>query len=226
MNLQKIKERIVDNWNPDTRMTMLTIEQLENIEYCISDVVKNNIHGDFFEAGVWRGGACIYARHVLKSLNENRKVWVADSFEGLPKPNVELYPHDSGDNHWSIPELSVSLEQVKSNFEFFEKLDDNVVFVKGFFKDTLPKCEVKKISVLRLDGDMYEATSQSLEYLYDKLSIGGYIIIDDYNCVRGCTIAVNEFREKRGIVDEMIRCQKNPRDDGMHPSAVYWKKTK
>ena len=86
MSLQQIRDKIVDNYNSTTRLTMLTPELLDNIEYCIRDVVNNKIEGDFIESGVWRGGACIYAYHVLKELDEARKVYVADSFEGLPKP--------------------------------------------------------------------------------------------------------------------------------------------
>lgn len=226
MNLTEIRKRIVDNWNPETRMTMLTEEILENVEYCIRDVVKNKVKGDFIECGVWRGGACIYAHHVLKELGENRKVYVADSFEGLPKPNTELYPADANDNHWSFPELSVSVEEVKKNFEVFGPLDESIVFVKGFFKDSLPTCKIKKISVLRLDGDMYESTMDSLKNLYHKLSIGGYCIVDDYGGVPGCTMAIDEFREINGIDDQMFKCQPNPWPDGFHPSSVYWKKTK
>lgn len=228
MNLLEMRNRIVDNWNPETRMTMITHEQLDNLEYCIGEVVKNNVEGDFIETGVWRGGACIYARHVFKELGENRKIYVADSFEGLPKPNAELYPADSGDNHWTFPELAVSVEEVKKNFEFFEELDDNVIFIKGLFKDTLPECDIEKISVLRLDGDMYESTMDALVNLYDKLSIGGYCIVDDYNMVRGCTIAIDQFRERNGINDPLLRCQEEPSPifGGWCSYSVYWKKTK
>ena len=226
MSLQQIRDKIVDNYNSTTRLTMLTPELLDNIEYCIRDVVNNKIEGDFIECGVWRGGACIYAYHVLKNLGEDRKVYVADSFEGLPKPNEELYPADSGDIHWTYPELAVSLEQVKQNFEIFGPVDENVVFVKGFFKDSLSKCDIDKISVLRLDGDMYESTMDSLKYLYHKLEVGGYCIVDDYSGVIGCTKAIDEFREKYDIDDEMKLCQAVPHADGFHPASVFWRKTK
>lgn len=233
MKLQEIKNMIRCGhptnfvWNPPYSMTMITLEQLDNIEYCIRDIVKNKVQGDFIECGVWRGGACIYAYHVMKELKQKRKVYVADSFEGLPKPNVEMYPADSGDIHWTYPELAVSVDQVKKNFETFGPIGDQVVFVKGFFKDSLPKCDIKKISVLRLDGDMYESTMDSLENLYHKLSVGGYCIVDDYLGVPGCTKAVDEFRKRNNIEDEMIRCQQEPCSfNGFWPSSVYWKKTK
>lgn len=226
MNLKEIRDRIISDFGPE-RLTMLTSELLENIEYCLRDVVENNVEGDFIECGVWKGGACIYAYNVLKELKSNKKVWVADSFEGLPMPNVDLYPQDAGDIHYTHSELSVSMDEVKSNFEIFGKIDKNVVFVPGFFKDSLPKCKIKKISVLRLDGDMYESTMDSLINLYHKLSIGGYCIVDDYLGVKGCTDAIHEFREKYGIEDKMIRCQEYPiPGTSFHPTSVYWKKTK
>jgi O-methyltransferase len=206
---------------------MLTEELLDNIEFCITDVVKNKVEGDFIECGVWRGGACIYAYHIFKKLGENRKVYVADSFEGLPRPNIDLYPADSGDIHWTYPELAVSMEQVKQNFEIFGPIDNNVVFVKGLFKDSLQSCSIEKISVLRLDGDMYESTIDSLKFLYHKLQIGGYCIVDDYKGVPGCTIAVDEFRKKYQIDDEILLCQEKPSNSiPIHPTSIYWKKTK
>lgn len=205
---------------------MLTPELLDNIEYCLRDVVDNKVEGDFIECGVWRGGACIYAYYVLKELGQNRKVYVADSFEGLPQPNVKLYPQDEGDIHWKHSELAVSSGKVKKNFLLFGPLDENVVFVEGFFKDSLPKCDIEKISVLRLDGDMYESTMDSLKYLYHKLEVGGYCIVDDYSGVVGCTKAVDDFREKYGIDDEMKLCQPVPCESGFHPASVFWKKTK
>ena len=208
--------------------TMLTPELLSNIEYCIREVCKNNIPGDFIECGVWRGGACVYAKHVLNELGENRKVYLADSFAGLPAPNTESYPDDDGDPHWGHSELAIPVAEVKRVFNLFNALDENVYFIEGFFKDTLPtaKEDIGAISVLRLDADMYEGTIQALDNLYDKLSIGGYCIIDDWLGVPGCTQAVIDFREKHNIDDRMLYCQPMPSVTGMHPSSHFWQKTK
>lgn len=210
------------------RYTMLTPELLTNIEYCIRDVVKNDIPGDFIECGVWKGGACIYAKHVLNLLDDDRKVYLADSFQGLPSPNSEKYPQDDGDIHHKYPELGVSVEKVRKNFELFNALDSNVFFIEGFFRDSLPEAKnhIDQISVLRLDADMYEGTIEALENLYDKLSIGGYCIIDDWQGVQGCTKAVEYFREKNEINDIMIPCQVKPSVTGMHPASHFWQKTK
>src|SRR4030095_4998879 len=104
------------------------------------------------------------------------------------------YPADEGDRHYSFTELAVSKEEVANNFEKYELLDDQVVFLKGWFKESLPKAPIGSLAILRLDGDMYESTSDALNNLYFKLSIGGFCIIDDY-FLEGCKKAVDDFRE-------------------------------
>jgi hypothetical protein len=178
--------------------------------------LKNNIPGDFIEAGVWRGGATIFMRGVLKANNQAiRKVWVADSFEGLPKPDAKNYPADHGLDMSILSELSVSQETVRQNFQRFGLLDDRVLFLKGFFKDSLPNAPIDQLAVLRIDADMYESTLQALTYLYPKLSPGGWVIIDDYRNIKPCTEATDFYRQKNKISGKI-------RDiDGI---AVFWQK--
>lgn len=225
MKIEQIKNRILygQTENPNqadgnTRLTMLPKLFLENVEMCVKETLENNIEGDFVEAGVWRGGACILAHNMFKKAKSPKKVWVYDSFEGVPQPNPDEYPSDHGDDHWTISELSVSLEEVQSNFELFNKLDGTVEFVKGWFKDTMPTNTIDKISVLRLDGDMYESTIDPLEYLYPKLSAGGYCIIDDYNPKYGAFNAVNDYRTKYNITEPIQVVN----DSGV--TIGYWKK--
>jgi O-methyltransferase len=184
--------------------TMIGLKRLNNLQYCIQDVIANNISGDLIETGVWRGGATIFMRAVLKAYAvTDRYVWVADSFEGLPMPDAHRYPSDAGDTYYQSRELAISLEQVKANFERFELLGEQVQFLKGWFRDTLPAAPIEKLAVLRLDGDMYEATIQALTYLYPKLSRGGYVIVDDYGAVAGCRRAVDDYRASEGIKEEI-----------------------
>ena len=227
MNLEEVKNRILlkdpsysVGWEDPLRLTLLPRETLDNIEYCIKECIKNNIEGDFIECGVWRGGAVILANEVFKSLNQKRKIYAADSFEGLPKPNPEKYPADAGDEHYLISGLAVSLEDVKKNFEIFGELTDNVIFLKGWFKDTLPTCGIEKLCILRMDGDLYESTMDILTNLYSKLSVGGFCIIDDYGH-KTCIKAVEDFREQNNITDEIKIIDPRP---GVYPSA-YWIKS-
>jgi O-methyltransferase len=198
--------------------TMVGLKRLENIEFCVKEVLKEGIEGDFIETGVWRGGSVIFMKAILRALDEdNRVIWVADSFEGLPVPDEKKYEADKGDKHYRHTELAVSLEQVKWNFEKYGLLDANVRFLKGWFKDTLPVAPIEKLSILRLDGDLYESTMDALTSLYPKLAKGGYLIVDDWGAVEGCKKAVLDYRKANGVVEEIV-----PIDW----AGVYWKKLK
>lgn len=195
--------------------TMIGLKRLDNLQYCIEAVLSEGVKGDLIETGVWRGGACIFMRAVLAAYGiEDRKIFVADSFEGLPKPDAEKYPADKGDKHHIHTYLVISKEDVENNFRRYGLLDNQVVFLKGWFKDTLPQAPIEKLSILRLDGDMYGSTMESLESLYPKLASGGFCIIDDY-ALLGCKSAVNDFRSKHTIDSEMKK---------IDWSGRYWRK--
>ncbi len=216
------------NYDPEVRKvggdwptyadTMIGLKRLNNIEYCMEQILKDNIPGDVIETGVWRGGATIFMKAIL-ACNEvkDRIVWVADSFEGLPEPDQKSYAADNGDQHHLMKELAVTQETVMRNFEKYGLLDEQVKFLKGWFKDTLPSSPIEKLSLLRLDGDMYESTMDALVSLYPKLSIGGYIIIDDWGAVPACKQAVLEYRKQHGIEDDI---------ESIDWAGVYWRKSK
>jgi hypothetical protein len=63
----------------------------------------------------------------------------------------------------------------------------------------LPALAEERWSLIRLDGDTYEATSMALRCLYPQLSVGGYVIVDDYGALERCRAAVDEFRDRFGI---------------------------
>jgi hypothetical protein len=213
---QRIEYRQTGKEWPAYAFTMAGLKRLDNIEYLIEKITENDILGDLIETGVWRGGASIFMCGVLRAHGINdRKVWVCDSFEGLPPPDMSKYPADKGDNLSTYKILSVPLNVVENNFRLFGLLDSNVKFVKGFFEDVLSKLKVERFALVRLDGDMYSSTIVALNELYDKLSPGGYIIIDDYT-LTGCNKAVEDFRNERNIQDEIIKI-----DD----IAAYWQKS-
>ncbi len=209
--------RISGEDHPFVAHTMIGIKRLTNIQYCLEEILKENIPGDCIETGVWRGGATIFMRAILKAYGDTtRKVWVVDSFKGLPPPNPDKYPADEDLDLSDIPYLAVSVQTVKKNFKKYALLDDQVVFLEGYFSDTLPTCSIDKISLLRLDGDLYESTWDALTHLYPKVSTGGYVIIDDFGYIPACAQAVNDYRELHGITDPIHK---------IDYTGVYWKKT-
>ena len=228
------KERL----NTFARYAYSTRETLYNTYELSIDCIKNNIPGDFVECGV-AGGAQVaamgYARQILRA---DIIVHLFDSFEGIPlagpndnvQPGVGPIKHSvnvqkldsllvSSNNIY--PELGnaskYSVEQVKNHMKTFGIENNYLVYHKGWFQNTLPTdaSKIDKISLLRLDGDLYESTKVCLEYLYPKISKGGYIIIDDY-ALSGCRKAVDEYLNKHNLTPKII-----PILGGGGP--VYWK---
>jgi O-methyltransferase len=196
--------------------TMIGRKRLDNIQYCIEEVIKSKIPGDVIETGIWRGGATIFMRGVFAAYGiTDRRVWAADSFQGVPPPTL---PEDAG---WDLsekhyPVLTVKIEEVQQLFARYGLLDEQVCFLQGWFKDTLAKAPIKKLAVLRLDGDLYESTMDALKPLYPKVASGGFIIVDDYTSIPPCARAINEFRAAHGITDPIQKI-----DD----QGVFWRKS-
>src|SRR5207253_2399001 len=195
--------------------TMVGRKRLDNIQYCIETVLADEIPGDFLEAGVWRGGSCIFMRGVLAAHGvADRTVWAADSFAGVPPPT---HPQDEGVDLSAgvLPVLAVPLEEVQQLFKRYDLLDSQVRFLKGWFKDTLAAAPIDRLAMLRLDGDLYESTMDALVPLYDKVSTGGFVIVDDYYSCAPCGRAIDEFRATRGISTPLLKIDEQ---------SVFWRK--
>lgn len=190
---------------PSTAPSMIGARRMENVRSECERVIRAGVPGDFMETGVWRGGACIMMRAVLRAYQiPDRRVLAADTFAGFPRPSEGASPDATFELH-DFQEFAVSLEQVKAAFARYGLLDAQVVFLEGLFKTTLPTAPVEKLAVLRLDGDMYESTRDGLTNLYHKLSPGGTLIADDYYLFEAQRMAVDEYRAAHGIVDTIIR---------------------
>jgi macrocin-O-methyltransferase TylF-like protien len=200
---------------PHQAHSMIGNKRMLNLWEACETVIAEGVPGDFIETGAWRGGACIFMRAVLKAYGiGDRTVWVADSFAGLPPPDEQTYPHDRGSDFHEADALAIPVEIVQDNFRGYGLLDEQVRFLKGWFKDTLPAAPIGRLAVLRLDGDMYESTMDALRALYDKVSPRGYVIVDDYT-IPSCRRAVDDFRQARGIADAV---------HAIDQDSVYWRK--
>jgi O-methyltransferase len=192
--------------------TMLGTLQLDQMQACINDVCNRGVPGDLLEAGVWRGGMTVFMRGVLRALGDSaRRVWVVDSFAGLPHPDATFDTFG-----WRAGDMAVSLEEVKRNFMRYGLLDDQVSFLKGFFNHTLPNASIRALSVLRVDADLYESTLDVLNSLYPRLSVGGYAIFDDYQNLSDCRKAIDEYRQAHRISEPIVKIDSR---------AVFWQRT-
>ena len=199
--------------------TMVGLRRLENLERCAARVFADGVPGDFLEAGACQGGASIFLRALQMAYGEShRTTWVADSFEGLPPPShpvdVERFPGDFSEAR--EPWLAASLRSVQDNFRTYDLLSDGVRFVPGWFAESLPAAPVGHLAILRLDADLYSSTYDVLSTMYDRVSVGGYVVIDDYWAFQACRMAVHDFLAERGI---------EPRLRRIDWAAVFWRKT-
>jgi hypothetical protein len=210
------REDAIQLWQEPAH-TMASFKRLDNVQFCVEDVLTKGVPGNLIETGVWRGGIPILMRAILAAYGDTeRVVWVADSFEGLPPPDAQQYPSDAGFDLSAISELSVSIDRVQSHFDRYNLLDSQVRFLKGWFRDTLPHAPTGPLAVVRLDGDLYESTMDALTHLYPRLSVGGYLIVDDYGALLPCREAVHDYRARHGITDRIL-----PVDW----TCVYWQRT-
>jgi hypothetical protein len=197
--------------------TMIGLFRLTNIERCAEQVLADGVPGDFLEAGVCRGGAAIFMRALQIALGApERRTWVVDSFEGVPPSDSPvdasygLHLHEE-----RLPWLACSEEAVRDNFQRYDLLDTNVRFLPGWIETTLPSAPTGPLAILRIDVDLYSSTATCLDLLYERVSPGGFVIVDDYGHLECCRDAVDHFRERRGVREPMHRV------DG---SGIYWRK--
>jgi O-methyltransferase len=199
---------------PADAETMVGLDRLDHLQGLLVDVLRRDVPGDVIELGVWRGGTTIFMRGLLKIYGESqRTVWVADSFAGPPKPDSATYPADSGRRWWAITSMAVSLEEVQRNFERYGLLDQQVRFLPGYFRETLPTAPIERLSLMRLDAVMYESTIQALDQLYPKMSPGGYVVVDDYS-VPEVRSAVADYRAQHGVTGPI---------EPIDARASYWR---
>lgn len=207
-----------NDWPPHAE-TMVGLARLANVRQLTETALADGVPGDLVETGVWRGGTAIYMRAVLAAAGDTARTVVAcDSFAGLPEADAERFPMDVPLRLHEHRELAVGLDRVRANFARYGLLDEQVRFVPGWFRDTLPglAAELDAIAVLRLDGDMYESTIDALTHLEPLVAPGGFVIVDDYNGIEACRQAVTDHRAARGITDEIHE---------VDWTAVWWRKS-
>lgn len=198
--------------------TMCERTQMLNLIHCVSEVLREEVPGDLFEAGCWRGGMGMLMKEVLRRNQETtRTVWLADAWSGRFPPSEVPSDAEIEDFLNRLFQDGPSRDEVIENFRVMDLLDSGVEFVGGYFEESLPSVPVDRIAVLRLDADLYNSTMDALTYLYPKLSSGGYLILDDYGIpFCDCKKAVTDYRRSHDIT-EPIEMADN--------QCAYWKKS-
>jgi O-methyltransferase len=192
------EEKLKGQGWPAFSETMMGIERLNSLQACVETILSENIEGDFFEAGCWRGGAVIFMLAMLKVYKDgSRIVWAADSFQGYPAPSDNA----TDDERFLFKHadyFAVTKDLFINNVKKYDLYSDRLKVLEGYFSESIPKAPIKKLSLIRIDVDGYDSTTDVLNSLYPRLSPGGYVIIEDME-TPGCRRAVEEFCKKNSI---------------------------
>ena len=200
--------------------TMTSENSLHNLVLAVRYIVKNKIEGDIVECGVWRGGSMMCIAETLMQLGVERDLYLYDTFTGMTNP-TSVDRDFNGQNASKLMSNSIWRNK-KRNFKAgviaYANEDDvrqgmtstnyplaRTHYIKGDVLDTLSQLKHKKIALLRLDTDWYESTKKELQQLWPLVTIGGILIIDDYDHWVGARNATDEYFKEQLIEPLLIK---------------------
>jgi hypothetical protein len=200
----KHAKRIIRTVRP---RTMTSPEKLFGLILATRYITAHQVPGDIVECGVWRGGSMqAAALTLLEASSTERELHLFDTFEGMPPPSEVdrrtrgksaeelLAASDRDSKIWAV----ATLDDVRTAMAESGYPAERIHYHRGLVEETIPRLAPERIAVLRLDTDWYESTRHELEHLYDRLSPGGVLIIDDYGGWEGSRKATEEFLAKTG----------------------------
>ena len=211
------------------KFTMTSAQNMFALYSAVKFIAETGIGGDIVECGVWRGGSCMIAALTLQSVEKNnrRKIWLYDTFSGMPEPTAADQPIGVGRSAIRQSPLKIwrkervddersnwcyaSLDDVRQNLRGTGYPEDRIVFVEGKVEQTLSVRRPDAIACLRLDTDWYESTYHELTHLYPLLAPGGILLLDDYGFWEGQKKAVDRYFGEHGIKLFLHRIDANAR---------------
>jgi len=193
MKMNKI-ENIINFNNIKIDGSIINSDQIENLVHYLIDSIENNIEGDVVEFGCYVGESSKYLMKTLVTTETTKKLYVYDSFEGLP----ELSKWEEGTG-WRAGTLKSTEQILESNF-----IQNNLpipIIHKDWFKNVPQDKLPEKIAFAFLDGDFYDSIYDSLNKIFDRVSDGGYICFHDYQRrdLPGVRAAIEDFLKERNL---------------------------
>ncbi len=169
----------------------------------IIEIAKGQVgaQGDFVELGCYKGDTSLLLAETLKG--SDQKLWVYDSFEGLPEKSAEDVSV-VGEN-FKGGELFVTKREVKERF-----LRSGLpvpIIKKAWFNELEDEDLPERIALAFLDGDFYGSIKVSLKLVGNRMCNGGKIIIHDYNneALPGVKKAADEWSLGKNVKKEVYQ---------------------
>jgi O-methyltransferase len=149
---------------------------------------SRKIEGAIIEIGVWKGGTGALIAKKAKLCGIFDSVYLCDTFTGVVKTTDQ-------DTHYKGGEHSDTSRHIVESL-IFENLNlNNVKILEGIFPDqTAHLIRDERFRLCHIDVDVYQSAQDIIDWIWDKLVIGGIIVYDDYgfNTCDGITKHVNE----------------------------------
>jgi hypothetical protein len=189
--------------------TMLGCRRGRTLYRLAREADRRGVPGALVDCGAWNGGSTA----LLSAGAPSRWVYAFDSFEGLPPPDEAV---DGVESAGWVGECLGTESNVRDALRRFGS-PDRLRIVKGWFEDTFHReaDSIGPVAVLHADGDWYDSVRLTLETFYDRVSPGGFVVIDDYGIWSGARRAVDEFRVARSLQESLVVVE----------AAAYWRKT-
>ena len=169
---------------------------------------STDLPGDICEFGVAQGATSALMANEVK--DTDKSLWLFDSFKGLPKPTEKDILIDDIFNLGEIEKYEGTMQcdagEVAARLRAIDFPTDRVNIVHGFIEDTIHYSRLpENVCFAYVDFDFYQPIKIALDFLHEHLSIGGYMIVDDYGFFSaGAKTAVDEFLEKHQGVYEFL----------------------
>ncbi len=166
--------------------------------YELWNLVKQSskLSGALIEIGVWRGGSGALIAMQAKSSGINDRIYLCDTFKGV----VKAGPHD---NKYQGGEHSDTGLNIVNNLIFDKLKLTNVAILEGIFPDqTGHLINENEFRFCHIDVDTYESAKGIIDWIWDRLVVGGIIVFDDYG-FRGC-VGVTKYVEEQALNDNML----------------------
>ncbi len=189
--------------------SLTSYERMFALYKAVDYVSRAHILGGLVECGVWRGGsAMMMAVALLERQDNHRRLYLYDTYEGMPAPGVEdkdyggrhaseIFTQEAGEE--TLNNLTAGLDEVQQNMSRTGYPTHLIHYVQGKVEDTLPDVIPESIALARLDTDFYQSTLHELQQLWPRITRGGVVIIDDYGHWKGARQATDDFFAELGI---------------------------
>ena len=187
---------------------MVGLRRLDDPQARVETIVRDGVEGDLIEARDLARRRFDPLRATLDALGDGDPRSASPTrFQGFPAAD-EQFEH-------AVDYLAVPVEDVRANFARLG-YEQGLRFVAGFFEDTLPDLAGERWSLLRLDGDTYEATRTTLRGALSRSSAGGYLIVDDHGALEDAGARSTSSAPSTGSPDPL---------EEVDWTCVHWRRT-